>query len=290
MKQRLFIIAFLLALYIASAPAQSPESFFPSHVGNLWQYQYDVGTFHGWRITRDSVNADSSHRFLFARVNNSAEFLRYKLDTMANVYENEPWWNTHVYKLGADSGDAWVWYNNGYHNFYAWLHAITSYPVFGSLKTVKIFRFGPYHPDSGGNYYYYTEQHLANDFGLVFQTGEPSYALFLRGCVIAGDTFGFVVSVPNPPVGLPAGVVLYQNYPNPFNPVTTMEYEVAARGIVRLRVFDLLGRQVSVLAEGVHERGKYSVRFDGSALSSGIYLFRIETHRGTLTKRMILLR
>jgi hypothetical protein len=45
--------------------------------------------------------------------------------------------------LIADTGEAWVWYNNGYTNFYAWLYAITSYPVFGMPKTVKIFRFGP---------------------------------------------------------------------------------------------------------------------------------------------------
>jgi hypothetical protein len=279
----------LFSVCSGSLLAQSPESFFPAGVGNLWQYRYDVGTPYSWRVTRDSVDADSS-RFLFGIVNKSTEFLRYKLDTMGNVHQNPPLWIRHDYKLDADTGETWVWYSDGTINRYAWLYAITAYPVFGMTKTVKIFRFGPMHPDSGGNEYYSTEQHLASDFGLVFETGEPSYALFLWGCVISGDTFGIVVSAPVERFTLPEGVVLHQNYPNPFNPRTTIEYEVEARGVVRLRVFDILGQQVGVLAEGAHERGKYSVRFDGSGLDSGVYFFRIETQSGSITKRMVLIR
>jgi hypothetical protein len=280
----------LISLYPCLSLAQTPESFFPSEVGNLWQYRYDVGTPYSWRITRDSVDAQSS-RYLFGATNNFAEGLRYKLDTMHNIYESPiSSWHIHTYKLDADSGDAWIWKNNGYTDFYAWVYSITSYPVFGMPKTVKIYRFGPMHPDSGGNAYYYTEQHLASDFGLVFETGEPSYALFLQGCIISGDTFGTIVSVPTEPSTLPEEIMLHQNYPNPFNPTTTIEYEVAERGTVRLKVFDLLGQQVGIVAEGVHERGRYTVRFNGSGLPSGIYLFRIETQRGSVTKRMILLR
>jgi hypothetical protein len=269
--------------------AQTPWSFFPCEVSNLWQYRYNSGVFDSWRITRDSTNASGS-RFLFGVRNNSAEFLRYKLDTTGNVYSNPPWWNTRDYDLKADTGEAWIWYNNGYHDFYAWLYAITAYPVFGMRKTVKIFRFGPFHPDSGGNAWYYTEQHLASDFGLVYETGEPSYALFLRGCVISGDSFGIILSVRDPPRSLPEEIVLHQNYPNPFNATTTVVYEVAKSSVVSLRIYDIVGRQVGVLAEGFREQGRHAVWFDASGFSSGVYLCRIATQFGTQTKRMVLLR
>jgi len=57
-----------------------------------------------------------------------------------------------------------------------------------------------------------------------------------------------------------------------------------------LRIFDLVGREVGTLAEAVQEPGRYTVRFDGTRLSSGVYLCRIETGRGTQTRRMILLK
>jgi len=77
---------------------------------------------------------------------------------------------------------------------------------------------------------------------------------------------------------------LAQNYPNPFNPATEIAYTIARDGYVSLRVYDLLGREVSRLVDGVRRAGSYVARFDASGLSSGVYFYRLQS--GSLTKTM----
>jgi len=77
---------------------------------------------------------------------------------------------------------------------------------------------------------------------------------------------------------------LQQNYPNPFNPSTAISYQLpalsgvegSAVSLVTLRVYDILGREVATLAEGMKGPGDYKARWDGSAFRSGVYLYRLE--------------
>jgi hypothetical protein len=84
--------------------------------------------------------------------------------------------------------------------------------------------------------------------------------------------------------------LLEQNYPNPFNPSTRIVYGVGSWEFVELRVFDVLGREVAVLANDVMEPGKHTVELDGTNLSSGVYLCRLSTPRRVLTRKLVLLR
>lgn len=88
----------------------------------------------------------------------------------------------------------------------------------------------------------------------------------------------------------PTDIALGANYPNPFNPQTTIRYEVSVPGDLRLDVFDVHGRSVAVLANGVHAAGSYVVRFDGAGLASGVYTYRLTSTTGSLTRRMVLIR
>jgi len=83
---------------------------------------------------------------------------------------------------------------------------------------------------------------------------------------------------------------LYQNYPNPFNPSTTIRFELPQRGNVTLKVFDLEGRSVATVIDGMMESGPQEVDFDASRLASGIYLYRLQTGTFAETKKMVLLR
>ncbi len=75
---------------------------------------------------------------------------------------------------------------------------------------------------------------------------------------------------------VPGEFALGQNYPNPFNPETTLPYMLPARADVTLHVFDVLGREVATLAQGTQEAGAHAVNWNASALSSGIYFYRLE--------------
>jgi len=81
---------------------------------------------------------------------------------------------------------------------------------------------------------------------------------------------------------------LGEAYPNPFNPVTTLPFEMSETGPANLVVHDLAGRQVATLFQGMAERGTHEVRFDGSALPSGLYLYTLTTDTGRQTRKLVL--
>jgi hypothetical protein len=96
-------------------------------------------------------------------------------------------------------------------------------------------------------------------------------------------------------------VLLEQNYPNPFNPITTIGFRVAGlkigsgvsglgSSLVRLSVYDLLGREVAVLVDEQKAPGEYTVRFDGRHLASGVYLYRLTANTCVQTRKMLLVR
>ena len=87
---------------------------------------------------------------------------------------------------------------------------------------------------------------------------------------------------------LPGFVKLSRNYPNPFNPETTIEYTLPQAESVRLVVYDVLGREVARLVDGVQPAGRHSVRFSGGELSSGTYVYRLETTGERHVQTMIL--
>jgi hypothetical protein len=75
-------------------------------------------------------------------------------------------------------------------------------------------------------------------------------------------------------IAIPTESCLSQNYPNPFNPSTTISYQIKASSYVTLKVYDILGREVATLVDGMKEVGYYTATFDGSRLASGIYFTR----------------
>ncbi|MFA6456338.1 MAG: T9SS type A sorting domain-containing protein [Bacteroidota bacterium] len=83
---------------------------------------------------------------------------------------------------------------------------------------------------------------------------------------------------------------LDQNYPNPFNPSTTLNYRIAQAGFVTLKVYDLLGREVATLVSETLQPGAYSVRWDASGLSSGVYFSRMESGSYVTMRKMILMK
>ncbi|HLG33072.1 MAG TPA: T9SS type A sorting domain-containing protein, partial [Ignavibacteriaceae bacterium] len=88
----------------------------------------------------------------------------------------------------------------------------------------------------------------------------------------------------------PIEYVLEQNYPNPFNPNTTIKYSIPEDGFVKLAVYNLLGEEVTTLVNNTQKAGRYEVGFDGSELSSGVYIYRIETSNFTSSKKLMLMK
>ncbi len=89
---------------------------------------------------------------------------------------------------------------------------------------------------------------------------------------------------------IPNEYSLSQNYPNPFNPETNLKFQITKSGFVKLTVFDMLGKEISVLVNQELSAGTFTVNFDASALPSGTYFYRISAGSFTETKKMILIK
>lgn len=103
---------------------------------------------------------------------------------------------------------------------------------------------------------------------------------------------GTVTSIGSDPLGLsiPKGFILEQNYPNPFNPSTTISYHVAKENFVNLRVFDMLGQEVTTLVSEQKSPGTYNVNWNASVLASGTYFYRLEVGGDIVTKKAVLIK
>ena len=83
---------------------------------------------------------------------------------------------------------------------------------------------------------------------------------------------------------------LYQNYPNPFNPSTTISFAVPKSGNVTLKIYNTLGEEVATLADGYMEAGIHTMNFNADQLSSGLYIYRLNSKEATFTKKMLFLK
>jgi hypothetical protein len=137
-------------------------------------------------------------------------------------------------------------------------------------------------------------QVVGNDLA-NFSVTLPAYGSAVYTIAINEET---VVLPPIPPIVSVEGEIsmqpeeynLFQNYPNPFNPSTTIRYSITNSELVRIKVYDILGREVKVLVNEIKQPGTYEVQFDASGLASGIYLYRVESGSFVQTKKMILLK
>lgn len=100
----------------------------------------------------------------------------------------------------------------------------------------------------------------------------------------------FLVNINEEDQTIPNELKLDQNYPNPFNPSTTIKFSIPNRAKIQLEVFDLLGRKVSGILNEVRSAGQYSIDFDASQLSSGLYIYRLQVGNKVLTKKMTLIK
>lgn len=121
--------------------------------------------------------------------------------------------------------------------------------------------------------------------GSATQIGPSGYSA-LNSIAISQQTVG----IQNISTEIPMKYDLSQNYPNPFNPVTNIKFDLPQNSKVKLMIFDVLGRLVSVLVDEKLSAGTYSYKFNGRNLSSGVYFYRIEAGDFSAIKRMVVMK
>ncbi|HUI30942.1 MAG TPA: T9SS type A sorting domain-containing protein [Candidatus Acidoferrales bacterium] len=102
--------------------------------------------------------------------------------------------------------------------------------------------------------------------------------------------YGLLTAIENQNSNVPSSFILDQNYPNPFNPSTQISYSIPRNVYVSLKVYNVLGQEVSTLFAGEQTVGQHSATFDGSNFASGVYFYRLEAGANSITKKMILVK
>lgn len=117
-----------------------------------------------------------------------------------------------------------------------------------------------------------------------------------NGHLFGGTTYGLfkstqiTTSVSKNSNAVPGLFSLFQNYPNPFNPTTVLQFTIREAGMISLRVYDILGKEVATLVNEVKEAGSYSISFNATTLSGGMYVARLQNGSKTETKKMLLIK
>jgi len=145
-----------------------------------------------------------------------------------------------------------------------------------------------YHTTSGGiNWSLETTQTGTYTHLIKARTGYNLWALRNNGGI---SKYSYPIGIEPISTEMPASFSLYQNYPNPFNPTTNIRFDIQKTGFINIKIFDVLGREISTLVNEQLKPGTYEVDWDGSGFTSGVYFYKLSTESYTETKKMMLIK
>ena len=180
------------------------------------------------------------------------------------------------------------------------------FAVFGDIGTInkfgQMYNYRSYFWECGLIYSEYTFLENLGLYHYSYYVDFVQSSSYLRGCLINGVLYGdtTVVSVKDKPTLTPNTFRLEQNYPNPFNPSTKIKFTIPATSLntfskgegtfVTLKVYDILGNEITTLVNEEKPAGEYEVKFTASDLSSGTYFYLHKAGDNIQSKKMILLK
>lgn len=274
---------------------QEYHEYNPLHVGDLWQFESYLGTYSEVQIDMDTtINNIRYYRKLdmFFPYDSTYFYLERNDSTRASTFRLD------IEDLDED-GDTLdevlldsleVMHATNYFSYrYTWRSGdpdpklvVIQGPywvvVFGDTVVAKIASF------------LFQDNLIADKYGVVEIYPEGSPPLLLTGMIINGVKYGNIVDVDQSNELVPSQYLLENNYPNPFNPSTLIKFYIPEATFVKLKVFDLLGKEIRTLVNEERKSGFHKIIFDGNGLPSGVYFYSLQTSKYSETKKMILIR
>ena len=263
----------------------------PLEPGNLWKY-IDIGWLGGQSnfFVTDSIVLIGKNNYKIVEVYKDGSITRHKrylgtspdnyyvkYDTLASDS------NYKYFKKDCNIGDSWTqqYYIDLYEYSIIDTLTINAWGKSFFSKVVKITDYSLVE----------VYQVWADSIGLMEENSIGQYHMILGGCVINGVLYGDTTTTIVDDFEKSSNeFLLYQNYPNPFNPITIINYQIAERCVVSLKVYDLLGREIITLVDEEKPKGRYTVTFNGNGLSSGFYLCQMQSGNFIDTKKLLLLK
>ncbi len=270
--------------------------FYPLHVRDTWIYKIDTTHLYVIEtIQKDTVMSNGKKYFL--RVKERKNLSSGELLSLGLFYEridtntlqvfnfftiDEMQRDSLLSRKGDTSSFKSIYADNGMSN------------IFGGTRAFRAIKF-PMPPFESIVQYSHgigITQRIENAY-----YDEYPYSLYSSStynivyAMINGIEYGFnPLSVDDEHHTIPTAFSLSQNYPNPFNPATVIRYQIPAANLVTIKVYDILGREVETLVNDIQESGYYSVSFNASTLSSGLYIYQLRSKDFVQTKKMMFLK
>jgi hypothetical protein len=257
-------------------------------LGNTWIYQNENGYRIKEVITDSGVFINNNYYYkITVPPNTYGSYLRYdKNDSLYYIYYIGDNVEFPYYKENMSVGDT-VHYMHpwGPSFFYVEFESIGN--VFDSIVTIRWVTY-----DFIGLVIH--DVIWTQEFGMLSMrdgvTGNVWYTLL--GCVINGRAYGdtTTVGIDDYYTDKPDNYVLYQNYPNPFNPTTKIRWQSPVSGWQTIKVYDVLGNEITTLINEYKPAGSYEVEFNASNLSSGIYFYKLTAGSFVSSKKMMVIK
>jgi len=127
------------------------------------------------------------------------------------------------------------------------------------------------------------------EYWIKAKISSPQESLNGNHVQLTGDSF-IQWKLANQETSMDLDYKLSQNYPNPFNPITRINYSIKEKGFLQLKVYDVLGKEITTLVNEEKQQGDYSVFFNGSNLPSGVYVYSIRVNNFIQNRKMILMK
>jgi len=292
-KSGLVLTLFIFFINIHSVYSwdSTAAKLYPMAIGNVWSYNYKIFSGPGGclnltselnytvSITRDTLMPNGKRYFVFESSYLSTSYRRVDSVKM-NIYQYSTSTGT---ECMYDSLKAVI---NSTFSGCSSLSTVVSFStinIFGTNRLVRVTRPVPC-PGCGRT--------LVEAIGfyedyLCLTSGNRTT---LNGCIINGVQYGQILNINLINTAIPQKFELLQNYPNPFNPVTYFGFRIAEFGLVKLTIYDALGKEIHVLVNQQLQPGIYEADWNASAFSSGIYFYTIMCGDFTETRKMLVIK
>lgn len=287
MKTLLETILIFSLLTVTSLPQE--QEFLPLWIGNEYQTYNGTNYFYA-EILRDTVYPNG--KTYYTLPGPIFEFGDTRVDETGDVFTTViPFYGTTsssdeylIYKADARDGEIWpvAWGLPVIDTLYAELLYTDTLLVFGQNRVIKAILLY----ENGIIPFVFL---LADGIGQIRKYYDDGTIVHLNYAKINGVVYGNLVGI-NDETFNQLSFRLKQNYPNPFNSSTSISYSIAEVGFVSLKIFDILGQEVSTLVNEEKGAGMYDAIFNASELTSGVYIYTLQLNGYSQSRKMILLR
>ena len=187
--------------------------------------------------------------------------------------------------FSTDNGSSWISKSTGLASLYIYDLAVSGSTLIAGTG------YGVYISTNNGNTWVEKNQGFTN-VPIAYSVAASNGYVFAGtdGQYVFRRTVSEIISIIKISNSIPYLYTLEQNYPNPFNSMTSIKYEIPEGGLVKLSVYDMLGREAAMLVNEQQGAGSYRVSFDASGLNSGVYFYRLSAGNFTTSKKLTVIK